>query len=272
MVNVLSKQPPIAAPWPPSGPGLEKKIVNPGETLGDFCKRAGVTVSDFMQTNFAIDLRHPDWQFHFNWYMKKKGIAKAWTPNGNCKFIGGETFYVKKKKSPSTAPTDRGGAVQWFLQEVLPARTIGPGNITNGSFMKSRLGKVIDRFRGGDPDPNGICGAAADYVVEKYQDFGNQTPFTMGYILWRQGPMFTHVANFLAPQLTVLSYTRDFAGNVAGAAPEAGYVLPYSSVQHWTVLDLYFMKASTVENWWRAVSYLGWGTLTLDPSGQFINE
>jgi hypothetical protein len=104
MGNVLSKQPPNVAPWPPVGPGLEGKSVNPGEDLGAFCKRVGVSVSDFMQTNFAIDLRHPDWQFHFNWYMQTKGIGKAWTPNGNCKFIGGETFYVKREPVPAPGP------------------------------------------------------------------------------------------------------------------------------------------------------------------------
>ena len=272
MSNVLSKQPPQVAPWPPVGPRLKEKSVNPGEDLGAFCKRVGVSVTDFMQTNFSIDLRHPDWQFHFNWYMQTKGIGKAWTPNGNCKFIGGETFYVKSEKPPSNAPRDRGEVVQWFLKEIKPARTIGPGNVTNFGFMWSRGRKVFERLRGGGPDPNGICGAVAEYVTDKYQDFGNNTPFSMGYILWQQAGFFTHVANVLVPQLTVLAYTRDLANNVSGEAPAGGQVLPFHAVQQWTVLDLYFMKVTTVGQWWRDVSYLGWGTIILDPSGEYINE
>ena len=279
MAYVLGKQPPKVAPWPPTGPGLEKKTVNPGEDLGAFCTRVGVTVSEFMKTNFEIELKDPNWQFYFNWYMNKNGIGKAWTAKGNCKFIGGETFYVKNQNKPvkdkpvSTYPKDRGEIVQWFMQDILPQRTIGPGNITNGKFMLQRGGKVLDRLSGGGADPNGICGAAAEFVWEKYTDFGGRPPYTLGYILWQQAGLFTHVANVLSPDLTVLSYTRDFIGDGVNAkAPDGGRARPFSEVQHWTVLDLYFKKVSTVSSWWQSVSYLGWGELVIDPTGQYINQ
>jgi hypothetical protein len=46
----------------------------------------------------------------------------------------------------------------------------------------------------------------------------------------------------------------------------------WAAVSHFTVLDLYYKKVSSVERWWRDVSYAGWGTLTIDNNGQFIND
>lgn len=273
MANILSKQPPVIAPWPPAGTGLVKKTVNAGEDLAAFCKRVGITVREFMDTNFKIDLGDSNWQFYFNFYMSKNGIAKAWTPKGNCIFLGGETFYVKPAKTDLKAPRDRGEVVQWFLQDMMPQRTIGPGNVTNLGFMAVRGGKVLDRLSGKAPDPNGICGSVAEFMVDQYQNFGGKTPFTLGYILWMQAKFFTHVANVLVPRLTVLEYTRDLvSGAVIGEAPEGGVFVPFGEVENWTVLDLYFKKTTTVGQWWRDVSYLGWGTLTIDPSGEYINS
>lgn len=277
MSTILSKTPPVIAPWPPAQPNLVKQTVNAGEDLAAFCQRVGITVKDFMEVNFKIDLADSNWQFYFNFYMAKNNIAKAWTPNGNCKFIGGETFYVKPPKSENPAkekkkiPKDRGEVVQWFLQDMLPLRTIGPGNITNLGFMAVRGFKVLDRLGGKAADPNGICGSAAEFMVEQYQAFGNKTPFTLGFILWSQASVFTHVANVLMPREAVLEYTRDFSGTVSAKAPEGGAVLPFVEVETWTVLDLYFKKTTTVGRWWRDVSYLGWGTMTIDASGVYIN-
>src|SRR5688572_29080306 len=44
MANILSKQPPVIAPWPPTEAGLVKKTVEAGEDLGAFCKRVGTTI------------------------------------------------------------------------------------------------------------------------------------------------------------------------------------------------------------------------------------
>ena len=122
---------------------------------------------------------------------------------------------------------------------------------------------------GGGADPNGICGAVADFVYEQYQNFGGGG-VSLGYILWSQPPFFTHVANVMMPVSNVLAF--EGADHTQVSIPGAPRAMSFREIAHCTVLDLYFKKVTTVELWWQEVSYLGWGTLTLDPNGEYINS
>jgi hypothetical protein len=172
---------------------------------------------------------------------------------------GGGTPKWPKSQPPGTV----GEIVQWFVQDILPLRTTGSGDPS----LIHRAGRVIGHLSGEPSDPNGICGSAANFVYEQYMGLGGKG-LTVGYILWKQEPFFTHVANVIMPIAGVMIYD----GAEHEGVLELGTVkLPFSMVQHWTVMDLYFKRVSTVEQWWSKVSYLGWGRLTLDPDGVFIN-
>jgi hypothetical protein len=264
MTQVLAKAPKVVAPWPP--PGLEPKDVLPGEDFGAFCKRNKVSFKDLMLKNFQINIdTDKDWEFVCNWYLWHKVGCRSLTPKGNCKFVGGEKLYVPRKAAPRPEPPRKvPDIVEWFMSEIMPKRTIGPGDVS-----LERGGRVIDHVTGGPPDPNGVCGSAANYVMEQYQEFGH-TGTTLGYILWQQASVFTHVANVIMPVSSVLIY--EGSDHTAVAVPETTTPLPFSAVAQWTVLDLYFKKIGTVESWWNYVSYVGWGRITLDPDGIYINE
>lgn len=167
-----------------------------------------------------------------------------------------------KHPKPPPPPRSVGDIVQWFVQDILPQRT-GPG-----VPLFDRGGKVINHLSGEPADPNGICGSAANYVSEQYRGFGNDAVLTVGYILWKQYPFFTHVANVIMPTPGVYMYRHvDDEGILMAGTSK----MPFAHVRYWTVIDLYFKKVSTVEQWWRNVSYLGWGNLYLDKDGEFIN-
>jgi hypothetical protein len=168
----------------------------------------------------------------------------------------------KPKWPEETPPRSVGDIVQWFVQDILPMRE------GSGIPLFDRGGKVLNHLRGEPADPNGICGSAANFVYQEYMSFGRKSTLNIGYILWKQDPFFTHVANVIMPVPGVYMYKRlgDDGILEAGTSP-----MQYPLVKSWTVLDLYFKKVSTVGQWWQSVSYLGWGNLYLDRDGVFIN-
>jgi hypothetical protein len=272
MVAVLAKAPATVAPWPPQGRDLEPREVLPGEDFGAFCARNKVAFKDLMLKNFQIDIKaDKNWEMVCNWYLYNKVGCRSLTPRGNCKFVGGEILYVPVTKWVPMPKVMRNGAdiVQWFMSEVLPKRTIGPGSVTNGYFMLKRGGKVLDRLMGKEPDPNGICGSAAEYVIDRYEDLGRQS-LTVGYILWLQEPFFTHVANVIMPVPIVFGFQRDERIPLLIGAPRKPP--SWKEASQWTVLDLYYMKVGTVEQWWKHAAYMGTGKIILDPDGQYINS
>ena len=78
-------------------------------------------------------------------------------------------------------PRNASDIVQWFVQDILPLATTGPGD---GSLIH-RGGKVIDHVRGKPADPNGICGSAATFVYQHYMGLGGKG-LSVGFILWKQ--------------------------------------------------------------------------------------
>ena len=275
------KTPAVQAPWPPDpakdpkGRKWEPRIVgnDPKESFYTIAAEKQLDPLDLVEYNFRT--RNPK---EINWYLRQYvGCFNATRDGQNYTFYGaglrpsvGDPMKTKAtifipvaRPGPRRAPQDRGELVQWFIQEILPERTIGVGTVLVG-----RGNKVLDRLLGGGSDPNGICGAVADYVMEQYQNFGGGV--ALGYILWRKGHVFTHVANVHMPVSSVLVYEGSDHSSVS--IPETTIQLPFEQVAQWTVLDLYFKKVATVENWWRDVSYMGWGQLVLDPDGVYINS
>lgn len=265
----LVKKPPIVAPWPPAEPNKEEIRILAGWSLESAAAAKGLTLADLLKFNFAIDMAtQKDWPFHVNWYLRETLKCTRTTPRGNYMFSGGEVIYAplaKAAKKPAYAAMTKDEIIDWFKTQMIPKRTAAAG----GSF--NRIWKTPQRALGGGADPNGICGAVADYVWDKSPP--NLGSWKIGYILWREGP-FTHVGNIIMPNSGVKVFKRNDVEKVIDITP-AKYgnreIFDWHALMGWTVIDLYYKEVTTVYDWWRDKSYAGWGELVIDPDGKYIN-
>ena len=152
--------------------------------------------------------------------------------------------------------------IEWFKTEIIPQRTASAGR------------SVENVFRDLKSSPNGICGAAAGFVWDVQPS--SLDGIQIGYVLWVKIPFVsTHIANIILPKaFRIREFERGPSNNVVDVTPpkHAGHNFDWPTVSKYTVLDLYFKKVQTLDQWWREVSYAGFGTLTLDPNGMYIND
>ena len=231
-----------------------------------------IPFATFVKFNFDIDIADSalrnKWPKVLNYYLRTLLKCSSLTPGGNYRFSGGETLYVPVAVAPSpvTRPKPalmkKQDVIDWFTSEMIPRRTAPAG--TN-----------IDRFRYimDESNPNGLCGATANFVFDESP--AKLDGVQLGFVLWQQGPLFTHIANIILPAgFRVRRFVRNGSNGVDDDTPERYRTtgLEWPLVSQFTVLDLYFKRIQLLDAWWRSVAYLGSGTLTLDSNGQFMNE
>ena len=266
----LVKTPSPIAPWPPATPDKEEVKVLAGWSFETIVQTKNISLADLLKFNFEIDIAtQKSWPYFVNWYLREKLRCTRLTAGGNFMFSGGETLYTPLQRAPKKPPIaamTRDEIIDWFKTVMIPQRTASAGSSFN------RIWKTPQRVFGGGADPNGICGAVADYVWDKGIVL-NTGPYQIGYILWHVGP-FTHVGNIIMPKIGVKVFNKDNDLSVATDATPRKYNNrghDWHAVRGLTVIDLYYKEVSTVDDWWRAKSYAGWGELIIDPDGQFMN-
>ncbi len=258
-----------AVPWPPATPAKRAVQVGPTDSFTSLCVRENCSFKELIQFNFGLDIEDPalkrKWPKIINYYLRTKLRCTRLTPGGNYRFSGSETLYLPqaptKRKAQNHPILTVKEVIQWFEEEMIPKRTDPAGTNLN------RL-KYIFQYS----DPNGLCGAAATFVKEN--EPARMEGFQIGFVLWRSAGMFTHIGNVLLPKDFKVAVFSKNSAFVKDETPERYKPVnaTWAAIRHFPVLDLYFKKVSSVERWWSAVSYAGWGTLTLDSNGQFIHE
>ena len=282
----LVKTPKSIAPWPPETKDKRAVTVTAKDSLGDLATKNGMSLRDLLLLNFRVDMEtERDWAFHVNWYLREKLRCTRLTAGGNYMFSGGETIYVAQAPSARTPKatlhdlTTVIGVKRWFLEDVVPLRTVGKGHLGHN------VARYADVLFGADADagPNGLCGEAAFLVQQLFLEartgdpYSDQHPvvegFVLGQVLWngfnRDDPTSTpnHTAAILCPNFGAKIFTKNLTNTetVDITPPKAGgRTHPYASLVALPVLDLYRMELSTLDKWWRDCSWFGWGRLTID--------
>lgn len=276
MVAALEMNPASAglkpASWPPATSDKRGVMVTRTDSFETLCSREKIPFGAFVMFNFGIDIADPAlrnrWPKVLNYYLRTLLKCTSLTPGGNYRFSGGETLYVPVAAAPPIVSRprekkyDKQGLIEWFNTEMIPRRTEPAG--TN-----------IDRFRyfGEQSNPNGLCGAAANFVFDESPAMLDGVQ--VGFVLWQQGPLFTHIANIIVPTgFRVRRFERNSSNGVDDVTPDRYRTgsNDWPTVSQFTVLDLYFKKVQSLDAWWRSVAYLGSGTLTIDSTGQFMND
>ncbi len=161
-------------------------------------------------------------------------------------------------KAPSLADVD-----DWFDRKIIPKRT------TNAGFS---LNRIINGPRavlsGNNSDPNGLCGDAAAYVVDRYID-DIATPatsdgFVMAVILWN-GTILNHIANIMLKSGKTGRETYDAVGGHLNLKKPATGTPQYSmsDLSDLYVYDLYYKTRSNALEWWKARDASMSGTITV---------
>ncbi len=277
MVKALEMNPASAglrpAIWPPATPDKRPVTARRTDSFETLCAREKIAFSAFIRFNFGIDVGDPalrhKWPKVLNFYLRTLLKCSLMTAGGNYRFSGGEVLYVPVAAEalppvdkPRPKLMNKQDVIDWFKTEMIPRRTDPAGTNLN-RFL----------YAADQSNPNGLCGAAANFVFDESPAM--LAGIQIGFILWQQGPVFTHIGNVILPAgFRVRRFKKSWTGEVLDETPERFGTggLGWPSIGQLTVLDLYFKKVQTVEQWWRAVSYMGSGTLTLDNNGQFLND
>lgn len=227
--------------------------------------KPGMTALDLCVYNFRTSV-----PAEINWYLRNKAGCTATTPDRrNYKFAGGEKIHVPGAVAAVPAKLPTSAEVEaWFVREMVPQRT------TNAGFSPNRIFKSPQALLRGNnkADPNGLCGDTTKFVLERivatWGDIRTSDGFWAEEIVWVLGSTLTpftninHVALVLWPQKRIaaaeftwdsrVQYPIQHAHGQDAAAPE---------IINYRVLDLYYKRASSLGDWWRAMSSDRSGTL-----------
>lgn len=141
----------------------------------------------------------------------------------------------------------------WFKSEVIPKRTTSAGFSVN-RIVKGPRAMVF----GNQSDPNGLCGDVTSYVADAYFDkyFSYQTTdgFEMLMLLW-EGTLLNHIANVLIPVKSTQEQIYKIRGTeslqLIGQEVAGVKTFNKNDLFGLVVLDLYYKKITTVEDWWK---------------------
>ena len=158
------------------------------------------------------------------------------------------------RKTILLADTDK-----WFKDKIILQRTAWSGFSPN-RIWKSPRGLVV----GNQPDPNGLCGDASQYVHdEMYDNFDTwetDDRYRMALIKW-EGAVFNHIANVMVKKgkVAVQEYKMS-GGKLRLVSGTAQYTQAELMDLH--VYDLYYKKLTTVSAWWKDRDDMG-GTIKI---------
>lgn len=148
----------------------------------------------------------------------------------------------------------------WFDKTVVPARTAWSGLSPNRVYKSPRAYAV-----GNESDPNGLCGDATQFVVEKFETTFSETWTPDGYrlcvVLW-SGLVANHMANVMLPRGK--SEEQEFRyqggtlirpvvkpGRLLGGSPTfAPSTLTEAELLSLHVYDLYYKRRTNLGTWW----------------------
>jgi hypothetical protein len=157
-----------------------------------------------------------------------------------------EESQAMPKKTPSLSDVDT-----WLDSGILRART------TNAGFSPNR---IINGPRaiimGNQSDPNGLCGDAAAYVVDRFiADMSvskTSDGYAMGLVLW-QGAILNHIANIMLVSGKTEKQSYEAVGDHLNLKkPLKGKSLyNMGDLSNLHVYDLYYKNRSNALDWWK---------------------
>jgi hypothetical protein len=155
---------------------------------------------------------------------------------------------------------------EWFKNTIIPKR------IASAGFSPNRIWKSpLAIMKGNTEDPNGLCGDAAAYVIDEFDKEYDTDSTTDGYligvILWK-GSISNHIANVMlmkgkvGPEI----YKWDKTSRSARSAILTAASYTSFDLLRLYVYDLYYKKATTVEDWWKDLDSDMGGTIKIGRS------